>query len=146
MLIREIMSLYHAECTEDTPLSEVYELITRDSIGFVVIVDSTSHRVPIGMVNLRSICDQLILRGRNPKDLLAGSVIDTRIRRVPDSIAIENCSYAIGGADEPVVVVNDKRELCGVLDRAKLRSALARSSSTLVSPASSEIPSFGWAA
>jgi CBS-domain-containing membrane protein len=145
MLIREIMSLCPAECTEDTPIAEVYELITGGGNGFVVVVDSTSHRVPIGIVNLRSICDQLIVRGRNPKDLLAGSVIDTRIRRVPDSIAIENCSYVISGAHEPLVVVNDKRELCGVLDRARLASALTRSDMNRVSPASSEIPSFGWA-
>lgn len=145
MLIREIMSLCPAECTEDTPLAEVYELITRDSNGFVVVVDSTSHRVPIGIVNLRSICDQLILRGRNPKDLLVGSVIDTRIRRVPDSTTIENCSYVVNSANEPLVVVNDKRELCGVLDRVKLTLALTRSGTNRVSPASSEIPSFGWA-
>src|SRR3982751_1359661 len=89
MIIRDIMTECPAECIEDAPLSEVYELIQKCDHGYVVVLDSSAHRVPIGVVSEHSICEQIIGRGRNPKVLRAGSVMDSRIRRIFDNSSID---------------------------------------------------------
>ena len=55
MLIREIMDVDVTECTEDTPIGDVYELIQQSHKNYVVVIDSSQHRVPIGIVNEHSI-------------------------------------------------------------------------------------------
>ena len=51
MFVKEIMSRCVMECTEDTGLEEVYDLIKKCDHGLVVVVDSHAHRVPIGVVS-----------------------------------------------------------------------------------------------
>lgn len=156
MLVSEMMSKCVAECTEDTDLEKVYELLRKCEHGMVVVVDSEAHRVPIGVVNERSICDQIIARGRNPRTLTAGAVMDSRIRTVretdgPDKLGLNENQHLTA-----VVVVNDRRQPCGIVTKEKLRTvptpAVSTRSTSLVfvktsprlSPAVSEIPAFGW--
>src|SRR5690349_589561 len=91
MFIREIMDTEVTECTEDTPLAEVYELIQSCPKNFVVVIDSSQHRVPIGIVNEHSICENLVKNSRRTKGLYAGSVMSSRIRRVCEDEQVENC-------------------------------------------------------
>ena len=158
MLINDIMTECTAECTEETSLPKVYDLIQRSEKGFVVVLDSSAHRVPIGVVNEHSICQQLVARGRNPKDLQAGNVMNSRIRRVSENMKVEACSGLVESAgDEPILVTNDKGEFTGVLERGRLAAALCSGKkesanadaefSSLIpmkTPAKVEIPAFGW--
>lgn len=156
MTIGEVMKTCVVECTEDTGLDEAYELLRKCDHRIVVVVDGPNHRRPIGVVTERSICEQVIGRGRNPRSLPAGSVMDTRIMRVRENEPV--ASIAIANPDEiaAVVVVNDRREVCGVLTKehlAVLGQGVATTNSTgrifvtkapRVSPAIREIPAFGW--
>ena len=63
------------ECTEDTPIQKVYELIQASSDGVVVVIDSRTHRKPIGIINEHTICEQLIARGRRLQGATAGSLM-----------------------------------------------------------------------
>src|SRR5215204_3293276 len=90
MFVSELMSTGLAECTEDTRLEDAFELIRKYDHGMVVVVDSIAHRVPIGIVTERSICEQLITRGRNARSLTAGSVMDSRIKKVHSSERVED--------------------------------------------------------
>ena len=156
MLVSEMMSKCVAECTEDTGLDKVYELLRKCEHGLVVVVDSETHRVPIGVVSERSICDQIIARGRNPRTLTAGSVMDSRIRTVretdgPDKLTLRENEHVTA-----VIVVNGRRQPCGIVTEQKLKTlptptAATRSTSLVfvnrsprLSPAVSEIPAFGW--
>src|SRR3954453_7033167 len=124
MNIRDIMTACPAECTEDAPLSEVYELIQKCDHGFVVVLDSSTHRVPIGVVNEHSICEQIVGRGRNPNGLRAGNVMDWRIRGVRHTSSIDQFS---GGresqTDSPMLVTNEKGKFVGIVDNERLQAA-----------------------
>ena len=156
MLVSEMMSKCVAECTEDTVLEKVYELLRKCEHGLVVVVDSEAHRVPIGVVSERSICDQIIARGRNPRTLTAGAVMDSRIRTVRESDGRDKLTLSENEHVTAVVVVNDRRQACGIVTKEKLNplptlAAATRSTSLVfvntspkVSPAVSEIPAFGW--
>jgi predicted transcriptional regulator len=157
MNIRDIMTACPAECTEDAPLSEVYELIQKCDQGFVVVLDSSTHRVPIGVVNEHSICEHIVGRGRNPKGLRAGNVMNSRIRRVFDSSGIDQIGGNVGSeADKPMLVTNEKGKFVGIVDNERLQTACTQQrnqvdADTVFSglvptktPARVEIPAFGW--
>ena len=148
MLVQEIMKSCNAECTEDMPLSQVYEMLQRSEEGFVVVVDSEAHRVPIGVVTEHSICEQVIKRGRNPRDLTAGNVLEAQVLKVNSgSIADGLFSMYDEQRKLPIVVINEKREFCGILTRDALepRSSAASSSGYSRTSGAAELPAFGWA-
>jgi predicted transcriptional regulator len=156
MFVSEIMSTCVAECTEDMRLEEVFELIQKCDHGLVVVVDSHAHRVPIGIVTEHSICEQIIARGRNPKGLSAGSVIDSRIRKVERTDRVEKILEARQDDVAAIVVIDEDRRVCGLISPDKVKNIPRVPKTSIASipdmpgpvrPRSvrtSEIPAFGW--
>ena len=133
MFVSEIMSRCVAECTEDMRLEEVFDLIQKCDHGLVVVIDSQAHRVPIGIVNERSICEQIIARGRNPKNLLAGSVMDSRIKKVLGTDLAERINETDLAEFAAIVVVDDKRQVCGLVAKEKISAIAAVATRTYIS-------------
>lgn len=156
MSISQIMSTCVAECTEDASLDQVYELIRKFKHGVVVVVDSEVHRVPIGVVTERSICDQIILRGKNPRNLPAGSVLDSNIKIVREADGVESVSPQERDTLAAIIVTNERRQVCGIVPKEKIgeiptKLAVTHSpghiyvnTSARSTPATREIPAFGW--
>lgn len=156
MFVSEIMSTCVGECTEDMKLEEVFDLIQKCDHGLVVVIDSHAHRVPIGIVNERSICEQIITRGRNPRNLLAGSVMDSRIKKVLKTDLAQSINETDLTEFAAIVVVDDKRQICGLVAKEKINTIALISNRTYASTPGvasvpqgssqriSEIPAFGW--
>ncbi len=155
MFVSEIMSKCVAECTEDMGLAEVYELIRKCAHGLVVVIDSHAHRVPIGVVSERSICEQVIARGRNPRTLLAGSVMVSAIRTVSETDLVESIRTHDMSSIVAIVVTDSKRQVCGLISPEKLsikpsaaigqqQTVFQRENNDRRPRAESEIPAFGW--
>jgi len=142
-------------CTEDAGLEEVYELIQKCEHKLVVVIDSVAHRVPIGVASEHRICEQIIARGRNPRTLSAGSVMDARIKKVSEDQLIESIDAKELHDLTAIVVVNSERQIIGVVSKEVIeRSVPIRVPERTVNvtitaaPATqrrvSEIPAFGW--
>jgi predicted transcriptional regulator len=156
MSISEVMSNCVNECTEDAPLEQVYELILKCKHGLVVVIDSQAHRVPIGVVSERSICEQLIVRGKTARSLTAGSVLDPRIRTVRLSDPLKPLTVEEKESLAAIIVTNENRQVCGIVPKdaiATMPSPVAEThsagqiyvnTSVRSTPASREIPAFGW--
>jgi CBS-domain-containing membrane protein len=156
MLIKEIMNTTVSECTEDTPLAEVYELTQSGTNRYAVVTDGPLHRRPLGIVNEHSICEALVKNRLRDRDLSAGSLMSTRIQKVDGDTDINECKWLLTSAAEAIVVVGPKRQFLGVLEPIDLRHAIkadhsqTRSTSVLAGmlgqaiPASVELPAFGW--
>lgn len=153
MLIKEIMDTGIAECTEDASLTDVYDLIQVSPKGYVVVIDSLKHRVPIGIIDEHSICENLIKRSRAAKDLEAGSVLNTNIKRVSENAEVGECNGLFDVKTAAMLVVNERRQLLGTVDRQRLECSIVQVNSqkpsftTIISravPAVVEIPAFGW--
>ena len=155
MRASEIMSRCVTVCTEDTGIEEVYDLIQKCEHKLVVVVDSNAHRVPIGVASEHSICDHIIARGRNPRSLSAGSIMDARIKKVSEDHAIENNAVEELESLTAMVVVNDDRQITGLVSKEMLKRfapRVGRNRAVTVTvnsaPATprrvSEIPAFGW--
>lgn len=154
MTIGEYMNKCVVECTEDAGIEEVYELLQRCDHRMVVVIDSEAHRIPIGVVNERSMCEQIIGRGRNPRTLLAGSMMDTRIMTVSETAVLENINIDLARELTALVVVDERRQVRGLIPKQSIRSITVATTSSSgqifvstnarVSPGTSEIPAFGW--
>lgn len=156
MLIKEIMNTAVCECLEDTPLTEVYELIQSCPNRYVIVTDSPQHRVPLGIVNEHSICETLVKNRRRDRDLYAGGLMSTRIQKIAGDTEINDCAWLLTSAAEAIVVVGRKRQFLGVVDSMELRRAIneenrrAKPASIIAGmlgqaiPGSVEIPAFGW--
>jgi predicted transcriptional regulator len=156
MLIAEILDVGIAECTEDTSLRDVYELIQRSAHGYVVVIDSLQHRVPIGIVNEHSICENMIRRDRAAKSLDAGAVINTNVKRVSANVEITECEGLLDEKADAILVVNERRQFLGILEPERLERLVTGArehfhTPTIFTsiggqhvPAAVEIPAFGW--
>lgn len=156
MLVGEMMSKCVTECTEDMSLSDVYDLICKCDHGLVVVIDSHAHRVPIGVVSERSICEQIIARGRSPRTLIAGSCMDSRIKTLSETDLVGAISAE--GLDNitAIVVTNMNRQVSGLIPKSAFANLCAKAASrpsqgaarhesgVVRTPAISEIPAFGW--
>lgn len=154
MLVSEIMSGCR-ECTEDTPVEKVYELIQKCDQGSVVVIDSERHRVPLGIVTGHSICEQIVAKSRSIRGLTAGDVLDWRIKKIPETAAAEECARFIDGSWPAAGVAVDARgRLRGLVSPAEVASmalaadgtGLAIAQSPAVKKASrvTGIPASGW--
>jgi predicted transcriptional regulator len=143
MFVREVMSRCVMECTEDMQLEEVFDLIKKCEHGLVVVLDSYAHRVPIGIVSERSICEQIIARGRNPRNLFAGVVIDSHIKTVREDDLIESIDLEETKSIAAIVVTDGNRQVSGILALNDLRAARAVTRIAAAEDAR-EIPAFGW--
>jgi len=156
MFLSKLIMTDAPECSEDTDLTRVYQMIQVSPYGFVVVVDSEVHRVPIGIVSEHSICEHLLVRGRSLRGLGAGNVMDQRTKKVVSSATIEEAAALLG--DDPtrvILVMDEKRRFCGIVDPAAVLNA-ARSRDVIEDlgtfrPSSQsrrlpgvEIPAFGW--
>jgi predicted transcriptional regulator len=147
MRVSEIMSRCVTVCTEDTGLEEVYELIQKCEHKLVVVVDSNAHRVPIGVASEHTICEQIIARGRNPRTLSAGSIMDARIRKVSDDQSLESIDATDLDELTAIVVVNSDRQISGLISKSAMTSIMKTSNQATPVRSSrrvSEIPAFGW--
>ena len=155
MRISEIMSGCVTVCTEDAGLEEVYDLIQKCEHKLVVVIDSVAHRVPIGVASEHRICEQIIARGRNPRTLSAGSVMDARIKKVSEDQLIESIDAKELHDLTAIVVVNSERRIIGVVSKEVIKRSVPirvpeRTVNVTITAAPatqrrvSEIPAFGW--
>ena len=153
MLIKEIMDIGVAECTEDTLLPDVYDLIQTSPAGYVVVMDSLKHRVPIGIIDEHTICECLIKRSRSARVTDAGSILNTNIKRVSENAEITECGGLLTKLADALLVVDERRRFVGTVDSRQLAQAIAKVNSRrrtfteVISqhvPAAVEIPAFGW--
>ncbi len=124
MRVQDLVKIYPPICTEDMPLESVYELLSSTKDGMVVVIESESHRVPIGIVNANSICEQIIRRKRDPRGLAAGNVLDASYMRVEGTAQLSVCGERPDA--DTIVVVDEDRRFAGVVKRAEVMEMIGK--------------------
>ena len=127
MLINEIMHGNTVQCTEDTALPEVYEMLQSSPARFIVVVDSKQHRVPIGIVSEHSICESLVRSRRATTRLDAGDVMSSFIARVTEYATVDECGRLLSERLDAILVTDERRRFKGVVEQEDLRVAFAGS-------------------
>ncbi len=156
MFISEIMEIGASICTEDTSLKDVYELIQDSKNGYVVVIDSLQHRVPIGIVSEHSICENLVGRSRPARTADAGRVMSTNVKRVRENAEVNECEHVLDRGADAILVVDERRRFLGTVDAGRLQLSIDTRKRHYHTqgifsgvagqhvPAAVEIPAFGW--
>jgi predicted transcriptional regulator len=111
-------------CTEEMPLTEVFELMGKNNCKCIPVVESYAHKVPIGSITEHDICLQLINKHRDPRWLTAANVMNANISKIKDTAKIDICLNLMQKRKlEQIFVVDDKGIFCGTLNRTDLESA-----------------------
>lgn len=103
------------ECTEEVSLEKVYHMLASSSERMVAVVDSRSHRVPIGIITESSICAQILGRKRDPRGLTAANVLDCNFKKARRADLAASSEFDHLSKDTPVLVVDRDRRLLGLL-------------------------------
>lgn len=103
------------ECTEEVSLEKVYHMLASSSERMVAVVDSRSHRVPIGIITESSICAQILGRKRDPRGLTAANVLDCNFKKARRADLAAASEFNHLAKDTPVLVVDRDRRLLGLL-------------------------------
>ncbi|HSI89281.1 MAG TPA: CBS domain-containing protein [Pyrinomonadaceae bacterium] len=119
MLIGELKIKFPPVCKEHTSLEQLYSLLTGSPERLVVVIDGDAHRVPIGVITERSICEQIIGRRREPRDLSAANVLDCDIIKVEAGSDLRDVPRVFG-TGKPVVVIDSDRRYQGIVDTASI--------------------------
>ena len=121
MLVKEIMNKNSVICTEDAPLEKVFELMTKNETDFISVVESNAHPMPIGTITEHDICLHIIGKGRNPRGLTAGNVLNTSVVKAAGILSLHECLnlMKIKSADR-VFVVDEDGMLCGSISRTEI--------------------------
>ena len=114
MLVRDLIDKNPAVCTEDLPLEQVYRLMEQKNSDHVVVIESNTHRIPIGVVTEHEMCMQILGRGRNPRGLLAANAMNTDfIKADLRSSLSDYCKD--GKNNQPIIVVDENGSLQGIV-------------------------------
>lgn len=121
MFIKEIMNKSAVFCTEETPLTKVYEIMSENGCDYIPVVESRAHLIPIGVISEHDICHQILGRGRNPRDMSAANAMNTNIIKINDCSDIDECLNQMqSGKASRVFIVDENGRLCGTLSRAEI--------------------------
>ena len=156
MLMKEIMHDGVIECTEDTALVDVYEMLEAGPDDLIVVIDSSRHRVPIGVITEHSICENLVRSNRTAKQIDACAVMSSSIVRISENSRVGECGRLLSAREDAIVVVDENQRFKGIVEPADLRTAINRLQQAHSAPASLtgspsktvsagvELPAFGW--
>ena len=125
MLVGEMTIKFPPVCTEHTSLEKVYGLLADSQDRLVVVIDGEAHRVPIGIITERSICEQIIGRRRDPRGLSSANVLDCDIVKAD----LETDVVQLTGrpaTHKPVVVIDSDRRFVGIWDHTAPHTANGR--------------------
>jgi CBS domain-containing protein len=118
MFVSDIMNLSPVICTEDVPLTQVYQLMLENNCDYIAVVDSYVHKIPIGIITEHEICLVTIAKGRNPRDLTASDVMNTNISKISKTLNLSDCSNLMQGSKtKKLFVIDDNGALCGTLSQ-----------------------------
>lgn len=121
MFARDIMNKDVVMCTGEIPLSKVYELMQDKECEFVSVVEDYAHKNPIGVITEHDICLNIIGKERNPRGLLAASVMNSKVVRVSEVSSINHCVNLLDGDKRRILLVVDENgSFCGTISLADL--------------------------
>jgi hypothetical protein len=126
MKIKDLVRTDVPVCVEDMPLTDVYSLLQGSGNDHVVVLDSSLHRKPIGIVNEHSICEQVIGRRRDPRGLTAGNVLSTSLLCIVEDTEIGSLTISPGAVPDAIISVDRRRQFSGSVDPRRLSSEVAR--------------------
>lgn len=116
MLVKNIMKKNPVLCRLDASVQEVVKLMMENESDFVTVVESYTHKNPIGIITEHEICKRTIAKGINPLKLSAGKVMSSKFEKVSAVADIAECRQLLSdNKNDFLIVVNENNACCGFI-------------------------------
>lgn len=116
---REIMTQDLVYCWPEDPVSKVAQLMKKEDIGPVLIVDNEQSRKLIGIVTDRDLALKVVAEGRDPKTTNVETVMTRKLVTCRADDDIESAMKAMAQYQlRRIPVVDDHMKLVGIISQA----------------------------
>jgi len=116
---RDVMTEELVFCTPGDTVSKVAQLMKREDIGPVLIVDNEQSKTLVGIVTDRDLALKVVGEGRDPKNT---KVEDVMTRKLITCHADDNVENAMKAMDQyqlrRIPVVDENMKLVGIISQA----------------------------
>lgn len=127
MLIKDVMNQVTVVCTEEMPLTRVFNLMLENDCRCIPVVESYAHQVPIGSISEKDICLQIVAKNRDPKRLSAANVMNGNICKVRANTTVFDCLNLMQNRNaNRLYVTDDTGAICGMIERPELEAVRSR--------------------
>lgn len=123
MLVKDIMRENAVLCQLDTPVQKVVNLMLENECEFVTVVESYTHKNPIGIITEHDICLRTIAEGINPLKMSAGKVLNSKFEKISVTADAAECRHLFSNNKHPfLIVINENNSCCGFVLKEDLPS------------------------
>jgi CBS domain-containing protein len=116
---RDVMTENLVFCTPEDTVSKVAQLMKREDIGPVLIVDNERSNTLVGIVTDRDLALKIVGEGRDPKTTKVEDVMSRKLVTCHTDDAVENALKAMAQYQlRRIPVVDDNNRLVGIISQA----------------------------
>ena len=116
---RDVMTENLVFCTPGDTVSKVAQLMKREDIGPVLIVDNERSKTLVGIVTDRDLAIKVVGEGRDPQNTKVEEVMTGKLVTCHADDSIENAMKAMAQYQlRRIPVVDDKNRLVGIISQA----------------------------
>jgi len=116
---RDVMTEDLVFCTPGDPVSKVAQLMKREDIGPVLIVDNERSKTLVGIVTDRDLALKVVGEGRDPKNTKVEDVMTRKLITCHADDNVENAMKAMAQYQlRRIPVVDENMKLVGIISQA----------------------------
>jgi CBS domain-containing protein len=116
---RDIMTEDLVYCLPDDPVSKVAQLMKKEDIGPVLIVDNNRNKTLVGIVTDRDLALKIVGEARDPKTTRVEEVMSRKLVTCHADDDVENAIKAMAQYQlRRIPVVGDNNRLVGIISQA----------------------------
>lgn len=121
----DVMTKDLVYCLPDESVANVAQLMKKEDIGPVLIVDNEENKTLVGIVTDRDLALKVVGEGRDPKNTRVEDVMTVKVVTSRAGDSVENAMKAMAQYQlRRIPVVDDRNRLVGIISQADVATRL----------------------
>lgn len=121
----DVMTKDLVYCLPDESVANVAQLMKKEDIGPVLIVDNEENKTLMGIVTDRDLAIKVVGEGRDPKNTRVEDVMTAKVVTSRASDSVENAMKSMAQYQlRRIPVVDDRNRLVGIISQADVATRL----------------------
>ena len=121
----DVMTKDLVYCLPDESVANVAQLMKKEDIGPVLIVDNEENKTLVGIVTDRDLAIKVVGEGRDPKNTRVEDVMTAKVVTSRAGDSVENAMKAMAQYQlRRIPVVDDRNRLVGIISQADVATRL----------------------